>query len=148
MIQPWPDRHYQFQCLHYKYRNAMLFHYHDKRQRYMFPIAGLCTSICQCYQPNLYVAQNGHHMFADNTSIQCSSSSVTDLETYDFIVSKARSKLFATRRIMSLPKNVTETLYKSLVQPLLDYCDGLGPQELENWLTNSREFKSLQQESY
>ena len=24
---------------------------------------------------------------------------------------------------MPLPKNVTETLYKSLVQPLLDYCD-------------------------
>ena len=24
---------------------------------------------------------------------------------------------------MLLPKNVTETLYKSLVQPLLDYCD-------------------------
>ena len=23
---------------------------------------------------------------------------------------------------MSLPKNVTETLYKSLVQPLLNYC--------------------------
>ena len=40
-----------------------------------------------------------------------------------FIVSKAHSKLFAIRRIMSLPKNVTETLYKSLVQPLLDYCD-------------------------
>ena len=41
----------------------------------------------------------------------------------DFIVSKARSKLFAIRRMMPLPKNVTETLYKSLVQPLLDYCD-------------------------
>ena len=41
----------------------------------------------------------------------------------DFIVSKARSKLFAIRRMMPLPKNVMETLYKSLVQPLLDYCD-------------------------
>ena len=41
----------------------------------------------------------------------------------DYIVSKACSKLFAIRRIMPLPKNVTETLYKSLVQPLLDYCD-------------------------
>ena len=41
----------------------------------------------------------------------------------DFIVSKARSKLFAIRRIMSLPKNVTETLYKSLVWPLLNYRD-------------------------
>ena len=25
--------------------------------------------------------------------------------------------------MMPLPKNVTKTLYKSLVQPLLDYCD-------------------------
>ena len=41
----------------------------------------------------------------------------------DFIVSKACSKLFAIRQIMSLPKNVTETPYKSLVRPLLDYCD-------------------------
>ena len=41
----------------------------------------------------------------------------------DYIVSKACSKLFAIRRIRPLPKNVTETLYKSLVRPLLDYCD-------------------------
>ena len=38
----------------------------------------------------------------------------------DFIVSKARSKLFAIRRMMPLPQHVTQTLY--LVQPLLDYC--------------------------
>ena len=42
----------------------------------------------------------------------------------DFLVSiKAHSKLFAIRQMMPLPKNVTETLYRSLVQPLLDYCD-------------------------
>ena len=41
----------------------------------------------------------------------------------DFIVSKARSKVFAIREMMPLPWHVTQTLYKSLVQPLLDYCD-------------------------
>ena len=69
----------------------------------------------------------------------------------DFIVSKACSKLpvFAIRQIMPLPQNVMETPYKSLVQPLLDYTVmWLGPQELSNWLTNSKEFKSLQQELY
>ena len=37
----------------------------------------------------------------------------------DFIVSKARSKFFAIRRMMPLTQHVTQTLYKSLVQPLL-----------------------------
>ena len=41
----------------------------------------------------------------------------------DFIVSKARSEVFAIREMMPLPWHVTQTLYKSLVQPLLDYCD-------------------------
>ena len=50
----------------------------------------------------------------------------------DFIVSKACNKLLAIRQIMPLPKNVMQTLYKSLVRPLLDTVMWLGPQELKN----------------
>ena len=39
----------------------------------------------------------------------------------NFIVSKACNKLFVIQT--PLPKNMTVTLHKFLVQPLLDYCD-------------------------